>query len=241
METMILLNFNNIKHCTFCKYLTSDKTEKNIFDKKVFSYIKKFPIKFSRNISDMDRQYLMYQKYINHIIKESDFKIIENCNNILRVIRRKYYKSFYGVDTNEISCLDVCDDFVIFIEKKDNGFKYFDLCSKKEFLRIQKYRNSRCCSVTKHAMERIKVRAIGQVKNLISDDLSKYENNLINYINNDKHVFEIKMKDKYRIVNLLNNNLEESNYYTNKKMVFVVANKVLITSYSYWEDKYEVV
>lgn len=241
METMILLNFNNIKHCTFCKYLTSDKTEKNIFNKKVSSYIKKYPIEFSRNISAGDRIYLMYQKYINHIIKESNIKIIDNCNYIFSIIKRKYYKSFYGVDTNEISCLDICDDFVIFVSRKDNGFKYFDLCSKKEFLRIQKHQNDRCCSATKHAMERIKVRAVGQVKNLISEDLSKYENNLINYINNDKHVFEIKMKDKYRVVNLLNNNFEESNYYTDKKMVFVVSNKVLITSYSYWEDKYEVV
>lgn len=241
METMISLKFNNVKKCTFIKYLSSDKSELDIFNRKVVKYIKQNPIEFSSNIKSEDRVFLNYQKYINHILKDSNNELIDNCNNIFSIIKRKYYGSFHGSDIYKISCIITKENFVVFVSNDNGKLKYFDVASKKEFDKIRKMMDKRCCISTKHAMDRLRVRSIGKVKNLYCQDLSKYEENLINYINENSHVLEVKLKEKYRIVNLLNNNLEESKYYTDNKMVFVVSNKVLITSYSYWEDKYEVI
>lgn len=240
METSISLNFNRIKKSIFVRYLNFDKSIKQKIDGTINSWIKKNPIPFSKNIKQEDKEYLKYMKYFSNILTSEKYEVVNNQNRIFTTIRRKYYKKFDNKYKLNFSAF--INDVVVFIVVKNNNeYYYFDIVAREEYDNVVKgIDNDICCLTTYHALQKIMLRGCGSIVNhIVEKNFYLFEKRVCNYINTSEKIRQIYLKDEYRVVNLLNNNMEETSYYTDSKMVYVICDKVLITSYAYWPGRYK--
>ena len=243
MGITIYLHYNQLLKSTFYKYLASHKSHAIAFSKHLNEHMKdKYDISKSWKFRDRSNEEKWALKCISYIRDRMEnninLRINRHDNEIFQIIRRKYYK----LTTGRYDIYSVVVDNYIMLFCYDDGkeIRVFDICSRKEYDRVVDFlgKGRICCLATKHALERIHLRGIGPIKNaLIPGDISSSESNVVNYINTNPSIKKMILKEKYKVFKLLNNNLEESDYYTDGNMTYVISNKVLLTSYCFYGDR----
>lgn len=223
-ETTILLNYNSIVNSPVYKKMVYELTKnKTLNEKDVRNHV-----------------YHKIRREIGHITKDD---LIVADSKICSCLTRKYYgfklnyekKEYFHYITPTMVCL---------FSERNGCYVLNYVVFKEEYDYVIANIDKKCCLATRHFIENLKKRKLGKLKNLIQGNLSnnEIEKITVEYINDIKNsLIQIDLVGHYKMVNYLNNNMENSVYYTDNKLVFVVANKVLITCYAYWADKYTVI
>lgn len=224
-ETMILLSYNSIVNSP-------------VYKKMLYDYMK------GKNVREQDiKNHLCFQ-IKNEIGKIDKDNIKPADNRVCSCLTRKYYGFKLNYENKQYFCYETPKLVCLFSEKNGKYILNY-IVSREEYDFVVNNIDNKCCCATYHFIETLKKRQLGKIKQLIQGNLTnnEIEKIVIEYINdsNKNSLNRVDLIGHYKMVNYLNNNMENSLYYTDNKLVFVVANKVLITCYAYWPDKYQVV